>query len=293
MLVVFAVAVLALLAAVFFILKKPNKAFGDGKRPVALHVALKSKEQVSHDTIRLRFALPNESDVLGLPCGKHFTVGATVNGSIQSRAYTPTSDGMRTKGYTELVIKVYKPTERFPKGGIMSQHIDSLKIGDTIKIRGPMGRIHYQGKGVFDVRGKGRMEAKSIGMISGGTGITPMLQLIQEIVQDPEDNTKIYLLFANKSVDDILVRDYLEKAKKQATKAGKTFNLWYTVDKAPKDIDWKYSEGFVSKDMIAKHMPSPGENPVMLFCGPPIMNERAVKPNLDELKYDESRCLNF
>jgi len=201
------VALVAVMAALFFFFTGGSKkTFGDGKRPVVVNLPVQSKEQVSHDTIRVRLALPSSNDVLGLPCGKHFTVGATIDGKYQSRAYTPTSDGMRTKGYTELVIKVYKPTERFPKGGVMSQHIDNLKVGDEMKIRGPFGRIHYQGKGVFELKKSTREETKAIGMVAGGTGITPMLQLVNEIIQDPDDHTDMYLLFANKTVDDILVR---------------------------------------------------------------------------------------
>mmetsp|Transcript_10986 Transcript_10986/g.15282 ORF Transcript_10986/g.15282 Transcript_10986/m.15282 type:complete len:295 (+) Transcript_10986:80-964(+) len=285
------VVVVAVAIVAFTVLKKPNKAFGDGQRPVILHLPIQSKENVSHDTIRVKLALPSSKDVLGLPCGKHFTVAATINGRPESRAYTPTSDGMRTQGHTELIIKVYKPCDRFPKGGVMSQYVDSLNVGDTLKIRGPFGRIHYQGKGVFEIRKKQREETKSIGMIAGGTGITPMLQLIKEIVQDPEDKTNMYLLFANKTEDDILVRDYLEEQRDEAKKMGKTFKLWYTLDKAP--AGWEYSEGFVTDKMIKDHMPPAGENPVMLFCGPPVMYERAVEPHLKSLKYDEARCLNF
>ena len=34
-------------------------------------------------------------------------------------------------------------------------------------------------------------------MIAGGTGITPMLQLIEQCLKDPADDTKLWLLFAN------------------------------------------------------------------------------------------------
>ena len=54
-----------------------------------------------------------------------------------------------------------------------------------------------------------------------------MLQIIQAILKDPEDNTRVSLLFANQTVDDILVRDELE------TMAGSSeqFTLWYTLDR--------------------------------------------------------------
>ena len=40
-------------------------------------------------------------------------------------------------------------------------------------------------------------EAKKVGMIAGGTGITPMLQLIRQILKNKEDKTEVSLLFAN------------------------------------------------------------------------------------------------
>ena len=38
---------------------------------------------------------------------------------------------------------------------------------------------------------------KKLGMIAGGTGITPMLQLVRAIFKDKTDNSEISLLFAN------------------------------------------------------------------------------------------------
>ena len=36
-------------------------------------------------------------------------------------------------------------------------------------------------------------------MVAGGTGITPMYQIIQEVASDPKDKTELYLLYANKT----------------------------------------------------------------------------------------------
>jgi cytochrome-b5 reductase len=44
-------------------------------------------------------------------------------------------------------------------------------------------------------------------MIAGGTGITPMLQLIREMLQNPDESIELRLIFANQSEDDILLRD--------------------------------------------------------------------------------------
>ena len=43
-------------------------------------------------------------------------------------------------------------------------------------------------------------------MIAGGSGITPMLQVIAAVLDDPDDDTELALLYANHTEGDILVR---------------------------------------------------------------------------------------
>ena len=43
-------------------------------------------------------------------------------------------------------------------------------------------------------------------MIAGGTGITPMLQIIRAALKNPLDRTKLSLIYANVNVEDILLR---------------------------------------------------------------------------------------
>ena len=65
-------------------------------------------------------------------------------------------------------------------------------------------------------------------MIAGGTGITPMLQLVRAVFRDPEDETRLSLLFANQTEEDILLREELEQL---ASEHPDQFKLWYTVDR--------------------------------------------------------------
>ena len=41
---------------------------------------------------------------------------------------------------------------------------------------------------------------KRLGLIAGGTGITPMFQLIRKICSNKHDNTAISLIYANKTL---------------------------------------------------------------------------------------------
>ena len=60
----------------------------------------------------------------------------------------------------------------------MSQHMEMMALGDTIDVKGPLGHFIYDGCGAF--RNSGRKGfAKKMSMIAGGTGITPMFQIIK------------------------------------------------------------------------------------------------------------------
>ena len=51
--------------------------------------------------------------------------------------------------------------------------------------------------------------------IAGGSGLTPMLQVAQEVTRNPEDKTEVTLVFANVSEDDILLRKELDDMAKK------------------------------------------------------------------------------
>ena len=52
-------------------------------------------------------------------------------------------------------------------------------------------------------------------MIAGGTGITPIMQLVRAVFRDPEDETCLSLLFANQTGEDILLRNELGEVQKK------------------------------------------------------------------------------
>ncbi|XP_058807001.1 NADH-cytochrome b5 reductase 3 isoform X1 [Phymastichus coffea] len=242
---------------------------------------------INHDTRLFRFGLPSPSHTLGLPIGQHVHLTANIDGDVVIRAYTPvTSDD--DHGHVDLVIKVYfrNVHPKFPEGGKMSQHLESLKIGETVDFRGPSGRLVYKGQGKFSIkllRKEPPTEytvSKAV-MIAGGTGITPMLQLIRAIAKDPTDKTQVSLLYANQTEKDILLREELEEVAKTHPDQIK---VWYTVDTSSED--WKYSTGFVNADMIKDHMYPPSSDTIVLMCGPPPMINYACTPNLDKLGYN-------
>lgn len=258
------------------------------------------------DVRRFRFGLPKKDMALGLPIGKHIKVFAPNKKGVKEgewngrpdaeagreeieRKYTPVSSD-QDRGYFELMLKVYQggSKEQFPDGGKMSTYLDNVAVGDSIEIQGPFGLYTYEGRGKFTVMRKAR-QYKHVGMIAGGTGITPMLQVIKAALDDPDDTTKLYMLFANQTEPDIFLRDRLEALKNQHPDR---FKVHYTLDRPPAQ-GWEYSTGFIDEKMVRDHLPAPSEDSVVLMCGPPPMIKFACRPNLSKVGHSEHNQIDF
>ncbi|KAF9580428.1 NADH-cytochrome b5 reductase [Lunasporangiospora selenospora] len=217
---------------------------------------LVDKIVVSHNTAMYKFALPHEDDILNLPIGQHISIMANINGKEISRSYTPTSSS-DDLGHFVLLIKSY------PQGNI-SKMFGDLSIGDTINARGPKGQFNYTPN-----------MCRHIGMIAGGTGLTPMLQVVRAIVKNPEDKTLVSLIFANVNHEDILLKTELELLAKKHPQ----FKLHYVLNNAPEG--WQGGE----------HMPAPAADIKVLLCGPPPMVS-AMSKITQELGYDKVNAVS-
>ena len=146
------------------------------------------------------------------------------------RSYTPISSD-EEPGYFDLLIKTY------PQGNI-SKHMSTLNVGESLKVKGPKGAMVYA-PGLV----------KHFGMIAGGTGITPMLQIIRAILRGRprnggKDTTEVDLIFANVNADDILLKDDLDRLAREDP----GFRVYYVLNNPPEK--WDGGVGFCSPDMI-------------------------------------------
>ena len=100
-------------------------------------------------------------------------------------------------------------------------------------------------------------------MIGGGSGITPLYQVLTHALRDPNNTTKFTLLFGNVSEKDILLKEELDRLKK---KYPHHFDVIYFVDKS--DGLGIATEGYITKDTITKYFnPSLGERTKIFVCG--------------------------
>ncbi|CAO2825090.1 unnamed protein product [Amaranthus hypochondriacus] len=230
---------------------------------------LVTRTQLSHNVAKFKFALPTPDSVLGLPIGQHISCrGKDANGEDVMKAYTPTTLDSDV-GHFELVIKMY------PQGR-MSHHFREMSEGDYLAVKGPKGRFKYQPGHV-----------RAFGMLAGGTGITPMFQVARAILENPSDTTKIHLIYANVTYEDILLKEELDSF---AHNFPDQFSIFYVLNEPPED--WTEGIGFISAKMIQDHCPAPASDIQILRCGPPAMN-KAMAAHLETLGYTSEMQFQF
>ncbi|KAK4792177.1 hypothetical protein SAY86_022612 [Trapa natans] len=263
-----AVALLAIGAAVVY-LKTTKKSKGCLDPENFKEFKLVKRTQLSHNVAKFTFELPTSTSVLGLPIGQHISCrGKDGQGEEVIKPYTPTTLDSDV-GIFELVIKMY------PQGR-MSHHFREMSVGDYLAVKGPKGRFRYQPG-----------QVRAFGMLAGGSGITPMFQVARAILESPNDKTKLHLIYANVTYEDILLKEELEGL---ATTYPDQFKVYYVLNQPPEV--WDGGVGFVSKEMIQNHLPAPGPGVQILRCGPPPMN-KAMAAHLEALGYSPDMLFQF
>ncbi|KAI1503011.1 hypothetical protein F5X99DRAFT_140008 [Biscogniauxia marginata] len=225
----------------------PKKTFTGGDQGF-VSLLLKDVEVINHNTKKLIFKLPEDDQVSGLPVASALLTMFKAPDAEKPvlRPYTPTSDE-DAKGYLELIIKKYP-------NGPMSTHLHDMVPGQRLDFKGPLPKYPWSAN-----------KHEHIGLVAGGTGITPMYQLIRAIFNNPEDKTKVTLVFGNVSEEDILLKRELQNLENTYPQR---FRAFYVLDKPPKD--WVGGKGFITKDLLKTVLSEPKSGNVKVFvCGPP------------------------
>lgn len=187
------------------------------------------------------------------------------------------------KGYLDLLVKKYP-------NGPMSTHMHDMEPGQRLDFKGPIPKYPWTTN-----------KHSHIVLIAGGTGITPMYQLTRAIFNNPEDKTKVTLVFGNLTEADILLKrefEHLENTYPQR------FRAFYTLNEPPKHSPM--APKMVTKELLKTVMPEAKEENIKVFvCGPPGMYKAIsgakVSPSdqgeldgyLKELGYSKDQVFKF
>jgi sulfite reductase subunit B len=146
--------------------------------------------------------------------------------------------------------------------GRVSTAINKLQKGDSMFVRGPLGRG-------FDLE---KLRGKPVLIIAGGIGLCPTRSLIQYILDRRSEFKKFQLFFGSRSPKDQLFLDDLAQWRQSSD-----VEYLETVDKG--DEGWKGNVGVITT-LFQKTSVTPDTS--VIVCGPPVMYKFVVR-ELDKI----------
>jgi len=220
-----------------------------------------SNVSVGLNVRKITLDFPNATDVLGMKtAGMLMVKGDKRDGSGQiARPYTPVSRN-DTVGKLELVVKDY------PGVGNVSTYLCAVPVGTEVDVKGCYTKIAVEPN-----------KWKKIGLIAGGSGLTPCLQVAEELLDHPDDRTEITLIFCNRNPASIFLSDHIDAL---VARSKGRFKVHYCVDEVPAFSSmWDGLTGYVTADMVQKYLPAPdGSSNIIMVCGPPPMYKALCGP---------------
>lgn len=153
--------------------------------------------------------------------------------------------------------------------GDFTNQIKHIKPDDILRIDGPYGRFSH----IF------LKEKKSVIMIAGGIGITPMLSMLRSMALS-RDTRKVLLIWSNKTRDDIIFIDEFSELVRKV----KHLDIHHVLTRESIGPE---SFGRINEESLRSMLNGFDRQAAVFLCGPPAM-VAAVKRILKVLGFSSS-----
>jgi len=189
--------------------------------------------------------------------GQYIALFVEIDNVRTSRPYSISSPPNQL-GYYDVTIR------RFPGGLVSNYLLDSIKGGDRLESSGPAGEFCHNPL----------FHSRTMVCLAGGSGITPFMSMIREIVECGLDRI-VYLVYGNRACDDVIFHEALEALSKRFD------NIHYipVIEKPPKR--YRGRKGFLTGRLIQEVLGSL-EDKTFYLCGPQAMYDFCL-PELEGL----------
>lgn len=214
-------------------------------------VKIITTEYVTHNVKRFTLSKPDSYTfkpgqatdiVINLPAWKE-----------EKRPFTFT--GLNDWTRLEFTIKIYDDHE-----GVTNQ-LGKLQEGDELILHDIWGAINYKGEGIF---------------IAGGAGVTPFIAIFRQLQKDRKlGNNK--LIFSNRTVEDIILKDEFEKM------LGENF-----INTITNETSGKYDSRQIDESYLKEKISNLSQ--YFYICGPDAMIE-SIKKDLLHLGVDKEKIV--
>lgn len=216
----------------------------------------------TNDTVTLCFKQPGLKKIKYF-AGQYLTLQFRINGRRYLRPYS-FSSAPKTDSTLNVTVK------RIP-AGIVSNYIhDHIKVDDLIEVQEPLGDFIFESNESIN----------SVVFWGVGSGITPLFSMIKELLSS-SITINIHLIYGNKSKNEVIFYDELEKLKSLYSERFKIYYFYSREDffnEIPFNFKGRINVNFV-ENLIKKI-----DDPVKHYVCGPIGLKNTIKESLLGLK---------
>lgn len=221
-----------------------------------LNATIIYKRILSNNIVELTIEYSFEIEQFRIPC--HIRIYN--NDTNANRPYSP----IRQIGNRLIfIIKLYP-------NGVLSQYINRLEPGDLISTSKCIVCEQVDNS-----------KFNNVLMIAGGTGLTPIYQVLEKELRKERQNTKYMLLNLNINEDNIFLRKELEDFEKSGR-----FKKTEILVEGPRDLNEGAIIGILNKNML-KNILGANNYDFVYICGPPALLDDFVGKKIQNTKQRE------
>ena len=217
-------------------------------------------ETVSTKTFRLT---PVDGYLPPFQAGQYIALYLEIGDIRTSRPYSISSSPNQT-GYWDVTIR------RVADGLVSNYLLDEAHIGMDLESSGPQGVFYFNPL----------YHMPNIVAIAGGSGITPFMSMIREIV-DRNLSRQVTLFYGNQTTDDIIFHEELEQLSQRIRQF-----KYYPVIESPSE-GFVGSQGYIVSDLILGVCENVWDKTFFL-CGPKGLYDFCL-PELEALGVNRNR----
>lgn len=219
--------------------------------PAILNLKISEITCATKDAKTIRF-VSEDGYLPPFEAGQYINVAVEIDGVRTTRPYSICSSP-RQRAYYEITVA------RIKDGFVSDYFLDKAKVGDTLQANGPAGVFHFNP--VFHYK-------RSV-FLAGGSGITPFMSMIREVLEKGLDR-EIYLLYGARNAEVAIFNEELKEF------ASKYPNFKYTLVLSDKDAKGGDRQGFVDAKCI-KEVVKDLDKTTFYLCGPQVMTDFCVE----------------
>ena len=145
--------------------------------------------------------------------------------------------------------------------GDFTSKIGELQPGERVYLDGPHGAFSIER----------HTDAPGYAFIAGGIGISPIMSMLRTLA-DRKDPRPLVLIYGYKTWEEGAFRETLDRLAEQLN-----LKVVHVIEKPPPD--WDGEQGFVTAELLERHLPKERDGWEYYICGPlPMMDavERAL-----------------